>query len=80
MKMEIGTDPSSHGQNGYVGTVSYTMLPWTISSVHSAGMVSINNYNANRESFGVSRMELYSKKEQGIVYRNQMLRENTPFQ
>ena len=42
------------------------------------GMV-INNYNANRESFGVSRMDLYNKKEQGVAYRNQMLRENTPF-
>ncbi len=43
------------------------------------GMV-INNYNANRGNFGISRMELYGKKEQGVVYRNQMLRENTPFQ
>lgn len=41
--------------------------------------MAINNYNANRESFGVSRMELYSRKEQGVVYRNQKLRENTPF-
>lgn len=41
--------------------------------------MAVNNYNANRESFGVSRMELYDKKERGIVYRNQMLRENTPF-
>ena len=43
------------------------------------GMV-INNYNANRESFGVSRMELYSRKERGVVYRNRMLREKSPFQ
>ncbi len=59
------------------------ILHWNISSVHSAGMVSLRmtlksmaviNYNANRESFGVSRMELYDKKERGIVYRNQMLR------
>lgn len=43
------------------------------------GMV-VNNYNANRECFGVSRMGLYEKKERGIVYRNRMLRENSPFQ
>ena len=41
--------------------------------------MAVNNYNANRESFGVSRMELYDKKEQGVVYRNRMLRENSPF-
>lgn len=39
----------------------------------------INNYNANQKSFGVSRMELYSRKERGVVYRNQKLRENLPF-
>ena len=42
--------------------------------------MAINNYNANRGTFGISRMELYSRKERGIVYRNRMLRENTPFQ
>ena len=41
--------------------------------------MAVNNYNANRESFGVSRRELYDKKDRGLVYRNQMLRENTPF-
>lgn len=50
-----------------------------ISEDDITGMV-INNYNANRKNFGVSRMELYSRKERGIVYRNQKLRENTPFQ
>ena len=41
--------------------------------------MAINNYNANRGNFGISRMELYSRKEQGVVYRNQKLRENTLF-
>jgi len=50
-----------------------------ISEDDITGMV-INNYNANRKSFGVSRMELYGKKERGVVYRNQKLRENTLFQ
>jgi hypothetical protein len=49
-----------------------------ISEDDITGMV-INNYNANRKSFGVSRMELYSRKERGVVYRNQKLRENLPF-
>ena len=42
--------------------------------------MTVNNYNASRGNFGVSRMELYSRKEQGVAYRNQMLRENSPFQ
>lgn len=49
-----------------------------ISEDEIRGMVG-DNYNANRENFGVSRMDLYGKGNQGIAYRNQKLRENTPF-
>ena len=61
-----------------VQTCALPICKHGISEDDIRGMV-INNYNANRENFGVSRMDLYGKRSQGIAYRNQKLREDTPF-